>query len=437
VLRLKALIKRLHTTQSLEWQLSSQPGISTDEKLESLIQTGDLDSVVKTFLLGNRDLFEGTDAYFSYSSLQDPTLGGTLDDLTTEIIWKLGFQVPKFPPGNSTFWRRLQKLSAHIEDKPSDSALSEDDIEQRRGLAANVFVSLEELLDVGLTFSTWALLSDPYGRPRRLRFLFNLPEARQTMKRYLDGRRTADGEVLEVLSNGRNNLYALVHGFAVLAEVIREHLARIDDLSLERSPEEMPPWAEHSSVLTFPFRHRRVILDLDTQSATEIVEALELITRVLLAGNVMGVRNRVPHGGGQFPSSNELRIALTGMEECIGKLQQTGLGMLLFNLQRFTEDRSGRKLVTLTDFAGREVLLFEPSELSGCDLPSSSETQIILSASRIRGTVEYLRFRFEEPSQFTEMWAEFPKGRSALSDDLGELLDDDEEQPMVPIDSST
>lgn len=249
-----------------------------------------------------------------------------------------------------------------------------------------------------------------YGRPRWKRFTYDARLANQTAYEWLDGGTRSAGEPLALSANGRNNLFALIHGFRELSRIladVRERASAGDEWL--RPPETWPIWARHQSARRFPFHHTLPILDLDEEAQVEIIDLLDRASRVLLSGDVMSVRNRVPHGGGDFPSSNEIQIVLAALDESMTVLENSGLSPTVWHYSGSTYDTFGRRTVTHQNYLGHKHCLRTPSTLTGCGFPSVTDTQVIARTAILRDASESLRFTFEVESDFTRMWAEYPR----------------------------
>jgi hypothetical protein len=420
MMRLKSLIKKLHTADELSWQFLESRGTTLDEKLDEMVYNTDLKELVDRLLLHSRELYEGTRDYFSYSPIASPTTLSGREELIEEVIWKLGFQVPTFPLINETLWKRVANLRDAISSLSSES---EDSVELVRGIGSSTFATLEEVLDRALSFSTWSLLSDHYGRPRVSRFKYLVSEARIKMADELSNRLMTDGSTIEFSTTGKNSLFGLVHGFTVLSDRCKEILEMRDDERWIRKPEDSPKWIDKTAIMPFPFRHVIPILDLSSESVEQLLEAYRKVTRILVAGDVMSIRNRFQHGGRIFPNEREISIALTAIEEAIEILEVLGAVPLVFVPTRRTLDGYKRGYMQMEDYKGRQVLLLDPSEFMRCDLPDVGTAQVIFTGARIASSSECLRFVFQELSGFTEMWSNYPRGRSALDHESGDVVD--------------
>jgi hypothetical protein len=410
--RLRALLRRTHTEDDLAWLLIGQAGETLEERLECLVQSQDVRRIVSDYVLSRRDLYEKAADYLRYGHFPVPTSDEERQDLILRILWKLGFDVPHYPDTGNAFRRRLSEFS----DLLDGPLTSEDSVERARSVGVNVFVSLEEVLSEALAFAAFALLFDHYGAPRYRRFTYRPSDARQTMVNWLDGSARGTGEPIQLNVNGKNNLYSLVHGFRELRLLITE--IRSNPLTRFMRPREQHPlWARHSMLSRFPFVHTIPVLDLVPEKLDFLLESMERVARLLLTADVMGVRNRVPHGGGgEFPSETHLRTAVSALDETLEILENTGMFPLVQFRTRADVDQLGRMRTVLSDYREREHVLFVPGELDRCGLPAPSTRQVVFRSASIGGTADVLRFVVEEDSAFTALWQDYPR-QSALDED--------------------
>ena len=119
---------------------------------------------------------------------------------------------------------------------------TESDREAIRSAAVNLFVSLEEILDLSLSFSCWLLLADHYGDTK---FTWNPDQARQFMVQRLDGMSRGSGEAVHYDASGKNTLFPLSQGFALVADMCEELLST-DPPEVHRSPNDIPGYAERT-----------------------------------------------------------------------------------------------------------------------------------------------------------------------------------------------
>jgi hypothetical protein len=181
-----------------------------------------------------------------------------------------------------------------------------------------------------------------------------------------------------------------------------------------RPPEGFPGYAAFTHIEMFPFIHTVALLDLDRSAAVNISSLVRDAARTLKRGNVMSVRNRIPHGGGDFPSSVEFGTAISAIEQAITALEESGACPLVALYAGSSSDGYGRFCVEWKDYRGRTTVLYGPSELEMCGLPSSETPQAIFKMARVRDSAEVLRFSFEEDSEFSRIWSNYPNPPSDI-----------------------
>lgn len=415
ILRLRALLRQLYSDNDLRWQLMEYPGRSLEEQLESMLTSEDVTSIAERTLLARGETFNGTVFYLHYGDFPIPASRSERDAVRSRLLWKLGFDVHESPELPTIFWRRFAALRAAVGPSVVEGAAREEEV---RSVAVNVFVSLEELLDEALSFAAWALFFDHYGAPRSSRFTYNLDAARLCMEKLLNGR-LVGGEPLALNATGRNTLYALISGFSLLARLVEDaYKGRKGAAEEQRDSSWFPIWSRYENCLKFPFVHRTPLLDLAGESISDIVGGMRAVVTRMHAGDVMGVRNRIPHGGGVFSDGDSLRACLSAIEDSVNLLEGTGLFPLVFNYVSSSTDEFGRRMAVLRDYRGRSVTLSSPSELLRVDLPSTRDSQLVMKCARITSTAAVLRFRYQVSSEYAEMWADYPRVLEAAPDEV-------------------
>ncbi len=402
-LRLQDLVMRTHSEEELRWKLVGRSGTSTAEKVSDLVRSADVHDIVKDFLLDSLEAYGRSKEYLRFGEFREPRTAEERETLTNVVLWKLGFDVREYPELHRTFHRRSSVLSREL-DEPIHSEIR---VEAVRSAAVNFFVSLEEVLDQALSFSAFSLLLDHYGQPRWARFVFSLRRARNTMASWLDGGSRSAGSPLTLSASGKNNLFGLVHGFRELA-LLSEELLSSPERPI-RDPATYPLWSRHEGLYKFPFVHTVPLFDVACHRIADIVECLKKVTNIFLSADLMGVRNRVPHGGGEFPSLQALQVARVAAEEAVDLLEQYGLAGLVHYPGESRSDGMVRGCRFYFDYSARRFPLYWPSVLDKCHLPSMDVPQMIFTHAAILGTSEVLRFEIEDDSDFTAMWADYPR----------------------------
>ena len=416
LLRLQNLVREAHSAprdvEDLAWRLSTLVQPESRDPLGDYLRAAHPADAVEELLFKSREILEASFRLMRYGRFWLPASRDELVRMRDRVLWKLGFAVPSYPSALATFWERLEGLRRAADDAPEP--FGETTQERLRGEGVNLFVSTEEILDLALSFTGWALLSDHYGRPALERFRFDLDEARSTTAGALNGRSIGENDVLEIRRDGKNPLFPLVEGFRVLGEYCDELLAA-DASAYRRDDDKSPFFAGKSPLTFFPFVHTVTLFDLSPEPRAKLIERLKEVPSAIGRGHVLDVRNRLEHQRDSFPTASELAGALDALEAVIQDLEMSGCCPTVFQLVRIDSDRYGRSTSILQNYSGATVELYTPSSLHLDDLPGPAEPQVCLRGVEITGSGEDLRFVYAEPSDFQRLWRRFPRGEVATA----------------------
>src|SRR6266540_18777 len=431
--RLNELIRRLYAGDDglaeLQWRLVDTPGENLMTRLDRLVHEADPQRIIQDFVISRPPLFDGMVRYLRYGRFAAPNSQEDRQRLIGRILWKLGYEVPVYPLENATLWKRHNSLRATV---GKDTLDTEPRREEVRSAAVNFFVSLEDVLDRTLAFSVWAMMSDHFGVSRSERFRFNLSRARQVMADWIVRENEAQqGTSLELQANGKNNLYALIEGFRLAADLL-EKAVRGELGSQERPVAEYPDFADISGIQRFVLRHKYAILDMDENAVNNAISLLRQTALTLKRTKLMEIRNRIPHAGGTFPSKDEFQSMLSAVELTIVALEDAGASPLVCHVSESVGDSYGREYSEVADYRGKRTRLYMPREMSRSGLPSTTTPQVIFVSALLRDSAEVLRFSVEEDSEYARMWSNYPRRNiSAASEaeavvELESLEDGDE-----------
>lgn len=410
VARLKRLIRQLNKEErelaQLQWKVRNIDGKTFYEKLDGYVHTVDPKRIVRDLVLTSSDHIRRAFKILRYGWFALPSSPEEEERLVDKILWKLGFDIGLYPPRQRLFWERLEKL---LETAKTDTAYNEHDRELIRSAGVNFFVSLEEILDYSLSFTTWALFSDHYGVTK---FKCNFNEIRRSTASRLNGLRLGPNEPLEFDAGGKNTLYPLIHAFAVLAELCSKTIQSRN--ALKRPKNELPGYYDKTEIQLFPFLHKALILDLRKGDCDRITGLLKETTATLEKSQVCNIRNRIEHKRPDFPNQDEIEKACALVTDTVNKMEEAGACPLIYLYTGRTVDQYGRSVVMFKDYRKREITVGRPSQYSVCRLPSIRVPQIIVPWMHIGDSFELMRFELEETSDYVEMWREYPKRRTRV-----------------------
>ena len=387
----------------LEWLLRNVNGSDLAERMDTLLLSSPPEAILREFIFAGADELRRALEHLGWGCLDMTTDAPSEERLTKRLLWKLGFDQWDFPPELPRFWERHGRVRDLTKDATGDVPEAERD--RVRGEFANFFVSLEEILEQAAAYSTWVLLHDHYADARGERFVFELGKARTFAAAHLNAAWAGEGSDLAFSENGTTTLYPLIQAFPLLARLCRASLAAGE--TFERPAEAWPGWDE-ASILTFPYRHTRPILDLRLSAANEIIELLEGVGSTLRTTDVADLRNRVDHPREVFPSWEDLGKGEEAVGETARRLEDAGLVPSIYVPLGMEMDRFGRRATAYESYSGRRARVTATAEDTGLELPDARSPQHLCLAAQLTSVSSMLRFEHRVRSDYWELYAGFP-----------------------------
>ncbi|ASA25696.1 hypothetical protein [Paenibacillus donghaensis] len=308
-----------------------------------------------------------------------------------------------FPKSQSLFWDRLKRFK---EVASSVISRNENDKEIIRSEAINFFVSLEEILENALSFTSWMLFSDHFSKTH---FSYSFEDGLNIMVEKLNGAMFGDDEKLELNPKGKNTLFPLITGFGILAKLCESVMIERD--KYVKPFENLPHYSRNSELIEFPFRHNIHLLNVNLEDIQKIITLLKNTTIVLETNQVCSIRNRIKHNRIDFPSTEEIVSCCNSINDIINQLEIYGLYPSISNFKRKISDQYDRKISTYLDYRDREINIIRSGRYTPFTLPNDTQFLIIVPALHIGTTTEFLRFRIIEASPYMEVWKGHPAKR--------------------------
>ena len=325
-MRLKRVIKSLYSEKNelrdLAYKLRFVDRKKLYDKLENYLYTENPKKIVRDLVISSPSNLEKTFKLMRYGKFSTPSTIEEEDRLIDKILWKLGFDISLYPPQHTIFWERLKKFLEISQNYTTDDESNREII---RSAGVNFFVSLEEILNLSLSFMTWALLSDHYSITK---FKFNFSEAQNFMASCLNGKSIGSNPPLIFDESGKNTLYPLIQGFTLLAKMCEEFIEHGE--SRLRSKNELPHFYGKTDMQLFPFIHKEFILDLCEYDHNQIIEFLRKITLELEKGNISKIRNQIDHKRVDFPNKEEIKCAIVSVDSIIREAENLGVIPLIY-----------------------------------------------------------------------------------------------------------
>jgi hypothetical protein len=384
-------------------------GESLFEKLDHYLHTTEPSKVLADLILANPEFLQKALRSYRCSVPDLPVDADKEAKLIDKLLWKFGFDIPLYPEYQDVFWRRLERL---LNVARTSAGYTENEKEAIRSAAVNFFVSLEEILDYSLSFITWVLFSDHFGETK---FKCNFDKARIKMVETLDGRQLGSNEPLKLDPKGKNTLYPLVLGFAVLSELCKE-VVKGKQGDLRRSDSELPGFHGKTELQLFPFLHRVLLLDIRQSDQRRIVDFLSEITTIIEKAEICNIRNRLEHRRTDFPSQEEIEKAIRDVSNVVEKMEKSGICPLIYVPSKVVGDQFGRTITYYKDYKGREIELYSPSQHEVSIWRRKAAPTILVPWIHLGESIDILSFTYSETSEYEKMWENYPRRRTRMPD---------------------
>ncbi|NEN07638.1 hypothetical protein G3T36_17420 [Diaminobutyricibacter tongyongensis] len=413
VLRERDLFRRIYLDagdaerHELDWQLRGIDGVSLEVRLDEYLRTqSPADALTRLVLSGSASAIAASELVGA-----GDFEGESDEEIISRLLWKLGFDDRDPEDLHAEFWRQHEKVAAAVQSWLGTGA---DDAADFKGKASAYFIELEGRLEDSLAFASWSLLYDHSISPRPFNYTPDLDRSvgLELLDRYTRSEEATEiGEKLRF--NGKLTMYPLMRGFGVLSEVLASVRSKASDF--ERPESEFPKYASITALQNFPFKSTVPFLDISEHSQDRIVNGFQQIEAGLRLARVDQVRNAFSHYRRTSPEVAQMAETLESVAQAIRLIENLGFGLNLFAPAGDTGDRWGRRTVRFQGPRSLEHSISRPSSLQWAGLPSLGRNQLLVRAAAFEDANEVLRFERGYSSDFSVMWAAYPKPRRALS----------------------
>jgi len=409
LIRLRNLIENLYSTeeekQRLNWKLRDIEGNNMYEKLGKYLLVKHPRQIIVELVFDNSKYVHETFGFLKYGDFDKDLEVSKEDYYINKILWKLGFDISVYPAYQTIFWKRQDQFLKVLKSK---QIYNEDDKELIRSAGVNYFVSLEEILDYGLSFITWTLLSDHYLTSN---FIFNLEEAREFTAKVINENKYKinDTDFLVLDKDGKNTLYPLIKSFHILANICKEYMDSKEEYKRDES--EYPDFYKKTEIYLFPFEHKKLLLDLNPDDVERIINLLNEISFILESNDVSNVRNRIKHNRPihEFPKSNELETTYKAIYDVAKKMETEGILPTVYIKFGNEIDEFGRGFIKYKNYKSEVLLISNSSRFIKSGMPLYKKLQVCLPNVHIKNSIEKLRFGYLEKTEYSNYWSNYPK----------------------------
>jgi hypothetical protein len=398
-LRLRAFILQLYRGEAqkeLAWLLRDQPGETVTAQLDNFLLNSDTEHIIIRLVMGTRERVLDAFRLLHYGRFSLPTNPASDAALTEKVLWKLGNDLTPPPSADRAVMDRIRvfrRVSSQEKDR------NEDSIDSIRSAGIVMFVALESLIANLVDYVCWMLLSDHYSANRRMRFVYRAGVARSFTRPLLSSRNRQGAFEFDV--NGDNSLGTLITSLRLIVDICEETLAAGSEFVRDASY--IPFVSVYSGIYNFPFRHTKLILDIEPNDAAAVLSALRSAASELERAAAVHVRNRLGHPKETFPSDDDVNRSCLGVEAALEILQLQGLLPIVYMRVSQHGDAFGRRSATMSDGNSRYVGLAVPSDIGHAGMPALNRPQFIVTGVHPIGSSQPLRLAYVEETKFTEL----------------------------------
>jgi len=411
--RLMGMLESIYSSESelgnLAWRLGTvEPYnyLKSDKygKLFFYVNNEDISTVIEKLIFSDINKIYHAVNYLQFGYFNLSPSRQNVIDLKNKILWKLGFNINSFPKEMMVFWERYDKF---LHECSLNSEHDEKAKEEIRGKSINFFISLEAILKRSLTFMCWVLLSAHYHETQ---FRFDYQKARPLVHAYLNGYKLSEDRILNIDLSGNDTLYPLIEGFRVLSDICSQLLQNKDSYLL---PESSLPCGYNQKISLFPFLHKHLILDLETEQANNVINILNEISILLKKSNACAIRNSTSHEkpSEEFPSPHALMNFFAEIKNIVTQIEDLGVFPLLYLGEKVQDDFNGRQYCELKNYRGKKLAFYTLDNNYFLQPPQFLDYQIVVPMLKLMPYDIGLRFFLTESSNYTKMWEDYPKRR--------------------------
>jgi hypothetical protein len=326
------------------------------------------------------------------------------------LLWKVGFDLPRFSDTLVLLRRRLESFSQEL--LAVGTLREERNRERIRSAGVNLFVSVEEFLEQIVCFNVWLLASDHFLGTK---FRYDATAARRKVLEVL-GPTIKSGEV-EVTWNGENaNTLGSLMAYLNTAASWMKALTGGQREPLIRPEADLPNFAE-DKFRVFPFRHRTLWADSDFGCLERLANSFAAIVTKISQSNLAAIRNGLDHRRDEagFPKIDEMLAFVAHFREAVDIADINRFFPKEFWLEKTHEDRFGRQEFEFKDYLGRSHIFYGPSFVHGLPVVSPESPLIVAPGNLLGFANAEIVFKFRETSIYSRYWDGYPRRRQIPS----------------------
>ena len=406
LVRLQTTIIRAYTDSAalddLRWRIRAPEGTSTRAALAGHIrQKGPL-ATVCDLVIPERLVFEKVSHLVFLQSIS----GEPLEQVTTRLLWKLGFDFPRYGSAIPSLRRRLDEFNQCL--LRLGEADSEEDREQIRRSGVNLFVSLEDFLERLVSYNLGLCASDHFIDTK---FFYNRHDVVAKVPAVLGTSVRSGAVTFSWSSNGENTIGTTQSYLWKLLDWLSQQRI-VDRSSIRRSDEDFPYYVRDPHKV-FSVTHLQAWADFDRAQFEVYIGRLKEIAEQLAKSDLAGIRNGLDHKrpAERFPTVDSMLAMVSRLLQAVETADVNRLIPKRFWLEERQRDRYGHGTLLLKDYRDRSYSLGEPMVVVSMSAIRFGAPVIIAPGSFLADGTVPLVLSVRSSGEYAKYWAGYPRRR--------------------------
>lgn len=395
--------KACDAISDLAWRVNSPSENGVQAALASYLRTSGPIEAVKTLIFASPRI---TDFICKEVNISLNFLPRGEEVSIDRILWKLGYYPMQFSDTIPRLKRRLDEFSDAVIS--AETSTGETLRERIRSAGVNLFVSVEEFLDLIISYNVWLFSSDHFEKTK---FEFSLPNARNSVLENLGKIPVEPDDFITWNARGENPLGTLL---GYLTECENWIASRCDANTEEclKPVNDLPHFANDPD-LPFPFVHTALWADLDPEELKQFIILFKTMVKMINQSNLAAIRNGIDHfrEPNRFPTLENMRTCSSMLKQALDIADTHRLVPKEFWLSDKKVNHFGQYEFEFKDYAGKSICIFGPALAAGLPQPSFRAPLIIAPGHLLGFPHSELIFSLKEKSIYTEFWKDYPKRR--------------------------
>lgn len=325
----------------------------------------------------------------------------TLDE--DRLLWKLGFDVPRYDQKYSKF--RSSLIAFRESAIRADVRLSDSDRDSIRSSGVNAFVYSENFIEELISYNVWLLSQDHFGYTL---FKYSFDNAVSVVSDVVGKVQNGHGQEVVWSTTGGNTLGVLLAYARAAANWMRS-LPDMNREVYERPVELLPHFTTPGDSL-FPFVHTVLWADADKTELREFALRFEGVVKTLEQSKVAEIRNGIGHYRDKdgFPLTDAIVACETRLTSALDTSDVTRLLPKAFWMRQKIAGEFGISSCEMVDYADRKINVSAPQVMRGLINPRFGHAYLVPSCSLLGRNGSKLIFELNEESAYTRLWAAYP-----------------------------